>query len=208
MNVTEVQQGSRQTKREATRERLIDAAVELVYAESARKLSLEAVAERAGVSKGGLLYHFKSKSELLRAMVERHISLLEKTLAETFHETSRDRQPNALIRAYIQAVAREVCPLSEPPTGMLAAIAEEPELLAPVKTHHENLIREIRVTCENPELAEIAFLALEGVWQLTMFSISPFTEEEILQRLQYICELLANPPAAFTAIDGESPRHS
>lgn len=203
-----MQQGSRQAKREATRERLIDAAVELVYVESARKLSLEAVAERAGISKGGLLYHFKSKSDLLKAMVERHISLIEKTLAETFEETSCDQRPNALIRAYIQAVAREACPMSEPPTGMLAAIAEEPELLAPVRRHHENIIREIRSTCENPQLAEVAFLALEGVWQLTMFSISPFTEDEILERLHYVCELLAHPPAAFTGIDTEQPGRS
>ncbi|WP_208982605.1 TetR/AcrR family transcriptional regulator [Pannonibacter phragmitetus] len=208
MNVTEVQQGSRQTKREATRERLIDAAVELVYAESARKLSLEAVAERAGVSKGGLLYHFKSKSELLRAMVERHMAMVSKSVSEAFEETLRDNKPNALMRAYLIAVARDVCPLSEPPAGMLAAIAEEPELLAPVKAHHVSLVREIRATCETPELAEIAFLAIEGVWQLMMFSVCPFSEGEILQRLDRLSELLANPPAAFTAIDGESPRHS
>ncbi|MEH0073568.1 TetR/AcrR family transcriptional regulator [Pannonibacter sp. Pt2] len=203
-----MQQDSRQAKREATRERLIDAAVELVYAESARKLSLEAVAERAGVSKGGLLYHFKSKSELLRAMVERHMAIISKSVGEAFEETSRDTKPNALMRAYLIAVARDVCPLREPPAGMLAAIAEEPELLAPVKAHHVSLIREIRATCETPELAEIVFLAIEGVWQLMMFSVSPFTEEEILQRLARLSELLAHPPAAFTGNPEPCAPHS
>lgn len=207
-SVTEMQQDTRQAKREATRERLIDAAVELVYAESARKLSLEAVAEKAGVSKGGLLYHFKSKSELLRAMVERHMAMVSKSVSEAFEETCRDSKPNALMRAYLTAVARDVCPLSEPPTGMLAAIAEEPELLAPVKAHHVSLVREIRATCETPELAEIAFLAIEGVWQLMMFSVCPFSEEEILQRLASLSDLLANPPAAFTGNQGPDVPHS
>ncbi|MCX5496899.1 helix-turn-helix domain containing protein, partial [Kaistia dalseonensis] len=40
-------------------------------------LSLEAVAERAGISKGGLLYHFPTKQALLSGLVEAHLSGIE-----------------------------------------------------------------------------------------------------------------------------------
>ena len=52
-----------------TRERLLDAAAAVVRRDGAQALTLEAVAAEAGVSKGGLLYHFNSKRELLEAML-------------------------------------------------------------------------------------------------------------------------------------------
>ncbi len=53
-----------------TRQRLLDAAAAVVRRDGAQALTLDAVAAEAGVSKGGLLYHFKSKRELLDAMLE------------------------------------------------------------------------------------------------------------------------------------------
>src|SRR3954466_14733340 len=52
-----------------TRARLLDAASAVVRRDGAQALTLDAVAAEAGVSKGGLLYHFRSKHELLEAMV-------------------------------------------------------------------------------------------------------------------------------------------
>ena len=50
---------------------LIKAAAAVIRRDGAQALTLEAVAAEAGVSKGGLLYHFKSKRELLDGLVER-----------------------------------------------------------------------------------------------------------------------------------------
>ncbi|SWD32702.1 transcriptional regulator [Klebsiella pneumoniae] len=49
---------------------ILIAASEIVKEEGVVKLTLEAVAQRAGVSKGGLLYHFPSKEALIKGMVE------------------------------------------------------------------------------------------------------------------------------------------
>ena len=57
-------------RRGDTRKRLLDAAAAVVRRDGAQALTLDAVAAEAGVSKGGLLYHFKSKRELLDAMLE------------------------------------------------------------------------------------------------------------------------------------------
>lgn len=45
-----------------TKQRILDAAAEIARELGPGHLSLEAVATRAGVSKGGLLYHFPSMS--------------------------------------------------------------------------------------------------------------------------------------------------
>src|SRR5262249_25783308 len=49
--------------------RLLAAAAGVVRREGARGLTLDAVAREAGVSKGGLLYHFPTKRELVRGLV-------------------------------------------------------------------------------------------------------------------------------------------
>ncbi|MCF8482833.1 MAG: TetR/AcrR family transcriptional regulator [Rhodospirillum sp.] len=50
-----------------TRGRIIDAASSLFYADGIRAVSVDAVAERAGVTKKTLYYHFTSKDELVAA---------------------------------------------------------------------------------------------------------------------------------------------
>ena len=53
--------------RKSSREKILDAAAELVAEIGAGRLTLEAVAEKAGLSKGGLLYNFPTKDALLQA---------------------------------------------------------------------------------------------------------------------------------------------
>lgn len=53
------------------RERVLDAFEALVIADGERAATLDATAKAAGVSKGGLLYHFGSKDELIAGMLER-----------------------------------------------------------------------------------------------------------------------------------------
>ena len=50
-----------------TRERIISAAGKLFYGEGIRAVSMDAVAEKAGVTKRTLYYHFTSKNDLVAA---------------------------------------------------------------------------------------------------------------------------------------------
>ncbi|GGA71855.1 TetR family transcriptional regulator [Pseudoclavibacter endophyticus] len=56
---------------EGTRDRILDALEALLLEDGAPGITLEAVAARAEVSKGGLLYHFPGKEQLLVGAVER-----------------------------------------------------------------------------------------------------------------------------------------
>lgn len=55
----------------STRDRLLDAFETLLVSEGSRAATLDAVASAADVSKGGLLYHFHSKDDLVEGMLER-----------------------------------------------------------------------------------------------------------------------------------------
>ena len=53
-----------------TRERILSAAGGLFYAEGIRAVGVDAVAEKAGVTKRTLYYHFRSKDDLIAACLE------------------------------------------------------------------------------------------------------------------------------------------
>jgi AcrR family transcriptional regulator len=55
----------------SSRDRILDAYADLLITEGERHATLEAVAARADVSKGGLLYHFPSKDQLAVGLCDR-----------------------------------------------------------------------------------------------------------------------------------------
>jgi AcrR family transcriptional regulator len=76
------------------RTRILDAAERIVVARGVGGLTLEAAAREAGVSKGGLLYHFASKEVLLTGLLER----LAAFIASEF-DKNMQRQPEGPGRA-------------------------------------------------------------------------------------------------------------
>ncbi|TGD84305.1 TetR/AcrR family transcriptional regulator [Mycolicibacterium sp. CH28] len=65
-----------------SRERIVDAYAEALAVDGERHATLEAVAARAGVSKGGLLYHFPSKDQLAEALCDRLVALAAADIEE------------------------------------------------------------------------------------------------------------------------------
>ncbi|TIP57248.1 MAG: helix-turn-helix transcriptional regulator, partial [Mesorhizobium sp.] len=55
------------TRRTNSRDRILAAAADVARESGPGSLSLDAVASRAGVSKGGLLYNFPTKAKLMQA---------------------------------------------------------------------------------------------------------------------------------------------
>lgn len=70
-----------------TRERIIEAAGKLFHAEGIRAVSVDAVAEKAGLTKRALYYHFRSKDDLIAAYLETrdqpNLALFQRWFAET-----------------------------------------------------------------------------------------------------------------------------
>jgi len=63
--------------RNSSRETLLDAAQTIVSEQGVAAMTLENVAVRAGVTKGGLIYHFKTRELLLQALIERMVEQIE-----------------------------------------------------------------------------------------------------------------------------------
>src|SRR3954452_10729508 len=105
--------------RARTKDRLLDGAGVVVRRDGAQALTLDAVAEEAEVSKGGLLYHFKSKRDLVEGMIERWLTDFEREIGEADAD---------VVRGYVKSGAPEGSEL-----GMLAALIADPSLLVTVR---------------------------------------------------------------------------
>ena len=80
-------------------------------------MTLDAVAQRAEVSKGGLLYHFPSKEALLQAMLARLCDRFDEKKAVILQEEPAD--PAAALRAHLKtafAYMKEHKPFEPPPS--------------------------------------------------------------------------------------------
>ena len=132
------------------------------YAAGPSRLSLEAVAAEAGISKGGLLYHFRSKPDLLRALVEDHVDQLRARMDHYAPGARAGGEGLRAMRAYLAAnreLFAEFCPA---PSGVMAAIAEDPEMIAPIRAFRAEM-RALIDACPDPAIAAVVFHACGGL---------------------------------------------
>jgi AcrR family transcriptional regulator len=88
----------------ARRDALLDAAVALVRAKGVQVVSMETVAERAGVSRPLVYKHFANRNELLAAAYRREASKLHQDLAsEVASSGSVEEMYRALLRGSLRA---------------------------------------------------------------------------------------------------------
>jgi AcrR family transcriptional regulator len=174
-------------KRSVTRESLLNAAGEVVLRSGADALTLDAVAKEAGVSKGGLLYHFPSKDSLLTSMVENLIEQFEQFLEI---ETVREENPTAKgawLRAYIRATDLFDRQNAAIQSGLLAAIAKDSKLLQPLQEASKRWQQKAYNCGISPLKAGIILLAMDGLSLNQLLSISCIDDKE---RSQVIAELI------------------
>jgi AcrR family transcriptional regulator len=85
------------------RERLIAAAERLLHQQGVEKTTLVDIAEAADVPAGNVYYYFKTKDEIVAAVVEARIKEVEASLADI---TRSYRSPKARLKALVAEFAR------------------------------------------------------------------------------------------------------
>jgi len=97
------------------RERLVAAATQLLHQHGIERTTLADIAQAADVPAGNVYYYFKTKDEVIAAVIEAHVQQIKTTLAfiDAHHRSPRSRL-KAFVREFTaqsEIVAQHGCPL-------------------------------------------------------------------------------------------------
>ena len=165
-------------QRPAARDRLLDAAERLVLEMGAGHLTLDAVAKFAGVSKGGLLYHFPSKDALLEAMLTRHVNDVEAQVAARVAAHGGKPSRVARFRERVQVLLELRPERRQLGAAVLAASADNPALMARCRAGYRELVEELGKLPGGFERSALVLLAVDGLLLGELLRLSPYTPEE------------------------------
>ncbi|MEU3457986.1 helix-turn-helix domain-containing protein [Micromonospora sp. NPDC006766] len=87
-----------------TRERIQAVALELFTEQGYEKTSLREIAERLGVTKAALYYHFKSKDEIVNSFVEDRLRRMDELIAWAHSQPATLATRRTLITRYAEAM--------------------------------------------------------------------------------------------------------
>ncbi len=129
------------TRKNNSRDKLLDAAASIVIKQGATRMTLDAVAAQAKVSKGGLLYHFASKDALVQAMVGRIVEIAEQNFATALanEPSGKGRHARALLSLMMDNEGPFLTNVKQMAAPLLAATAGNANLLNPVRTFFQKV---------------------------------------------------------------------
>jgi AcrR family transcriptional regulator len=162
-----------------TRSQLLDAAEAVVTRDGVRSLTLDAVAAQSGISKGGLLYHFRSKEDLAAAMIERSIAWFDDALAEAGADDpdAKGRFTRAYLNASLGMTPLTGAGFDSLCSSITTALLSFPEKLDPVRAQGARTQAEVETDGIDPVLATIIRLAVDGLWLSENFNLMRFDKD-------------------------------
>jgi AcrR family transcriptional regulator len=171
----------------SSHDKILDAAEKVVIKVGAAHMTLDAVAGKANVSKGGLLYHFSNKEALLKAMLERRMQRFKEAQEKKYAELQNGRTRE--IKAYILSRVGRDRKMDRIGASLLAAIAHNPKLLDPVRQDYRRRLNKLIPDGLGFERAAVIVLAMDGLRLLELLSLSPFNENQRKKVMEELIKL-------------------
>ena len=190
------------TKKQPTREKLLDIAFDEIYIHGYTATSVDTILKTAGIPKGSMYHHFKGKKELVLAMVEERL-FPKMTLFFDF-EPKEGKSVTEMIRGTFTAVAKNKplitygCPLYRLMVELSPVDKTFDTLLGgKVVQMQEDLASLLEKGIESGEFNErlntkyFAFYILESTWGTLSLSPSLSSSKHFLQHSKFILETLS-----------------
>lgn len=167
-----------------TRTAILDAAQARLLARGPAGLVLDAVAADAGVSKGGLLYHFPSKDALIEGLTERMLVGFDEVQGDL--QTSDPSRTGAWTRAYLRSTVTEAGDPADDSArllaGLLAAIGGDPARLDSIRERFSAWQERLEDDGIDAVSATIVRLASDGLWLSALLGL-PSLEKRLGKRV-------------------------
>jgi AcrR family transcriptional regulator len=178
------------------RTRILDAAEQIVQAKGVPALTLEAAARAAGISKGGLLYHFASKEAMLYGLVARLAESVERDFQAVLAAQSGPAPASRAILSWIFDHPEQVCDEHQRAGAVfLAVFHHDPAMLAPIRGVFARIRDHLRADKLPPGHALAIMAASDGLFFGQLFGMYEQTPED-QQGIRAALEFLVQEPRA------------
>ncbi len=171
------QKTARQKQRDATRARILEAAVRAFTEKGFHGASTRDIARLADTNQGLITYHFSSKEALWRAAADTLFNDLKARLSETLEQVSADDP-----REYAREIIREYVRFSAACPALVRMMIDEGKVAddrmnwlvdTHIRPHYESLAPDLReVIGLDDAMMPHAFYALAGASSL-IFAVAP-----------------------------------
>lgn len=168
----------------SSRDRILDATARILVRDGGNAVTIAAVAAEAGVSKGGLFYHFASKELLIDGLVARYVESFDALL-----ESASDA-PGEATRAYLRSVAGRGGVATQPVIALLAASIVHPSALAALRARYERWQDRLAADGLPSGVATTVRFAVDGIWLADALDLAPARGEERARVIEKIESLL------------------
>ncbi len=188
--------------RTSNRERILDAAVRLVDVGGMTAITYEAVAAESGLTRGGLLYHFPSREELLLAIQQHMATRWEQAMTESTGRTPEQLTPTDRHAAYARASAHGA---TRAELLLLIEAGSEPAHAAAWRAAMSRWAYPPPRDLDDPDALGhfIARLAADGLWLYDAMMDAPLADTVRREIAERLAAVLANP--APTEATAEAP---
>ena len=175
-------------KKEITLDRILDAAEEIIVETGGRHFTLDAVAERASVSKGGLVYSFATKDDLIAAALNREMKRFRAAVKQrTEHQDTNGQQQ---LISYVDEVMGEDEALIRKASFLMTALVHAPEAIEPARALYQWLFELFDTSTAQARDARQAVLAVEGLFLLRGTGLIDASNEQWVSVLEHARETL------------------
>jgi AcrR family transcriptional regulator len=165
------------------RQKILRATARVINSKGVLALTLESVAKEAKISKGGLLYHFGSKDELMQCMND---FFMQKFINNVEHVANADPcNFGKWTRAYTNNTFSQLDNEFEMNAALLAAVATSPDLVKSTAGYLKTLQDRIENDQMSPIVSTVIRLAVDGMYynQLLGMNLGKELREQVSEYL-------------------------
>jgi AcrR family transcriptional regulator len=164
---------------------LLDAAEAVVARQGVANVTLESVAAEAGISKGGLLHHFRTKDRLIAALVTRAAENWRACWMGSYEKSPAGpgRMTGAVLKHCLSDAKSWTEQLRRSSAAVFAALAQDPSLIEPMRAAYTDLHRRVAEDGLPPGVGEAVIAAIDGLWLYWVLGLVP-VDQELMDRLR------------------------
>jgi len=151
---------SRKRQPEYVRQQLLISAARLAVEQGPASVTVSAVAEASGVTKGGFFHHFPSKQALIEGLFDEIIHQLDRDIDQFI--AADPQQYGCFSRAYIRTIFLD-CHTENSWAVLSFTLGSDSQLTCKWDSWLKNRLEQHQQTDSDPQL-EVARLASDGLW--------------------------------------------